>query len=226
MSRIPHTHTHTHTELWNFRCVLSCMAGRIGDSIWRRARSPSGAEYAISATSMWSSVRLRLWPHVPVATWWKRGLRGGAHEARPGRVSQRLVRIISLAASCALAGPGCTQVNSGADAVSARMDAKWVSAIVGMKVETAAGALFGRVRDVVIDGYGGASFATISYGGVMGLGVKYTAVPWPTVAEMLDRDRLLVDRSSLENAPMLPSAKRNPQTRTGAARRRITGTET
>jgi hypothetical protein len=42
------------------------------------------------------------------------------------------------------------------------------------------------------------------------VGIKYRAVPWATVAEMLDRNRLLVDRSNLENAPMLPSAKPEP----------------
>jgi hypothetical protein len=138
----------------------------------------------------------------------------------------RLLRMTSLAAACALVGFGCTQVkqerdavavaatreavNSGADPVIARMDAKWVSAIVGMKVETPAGALLGRVQDVVIDGYGHASFAIVSYGGVMGLGTRYTAVPWAAVAEMLDRDRLLVARSNLENSPVLSSAKPEP----------------
>jgi sporulation protein YlmC with PRC-barrel domain len=136
----------------------------------------------------------------------------------------RLLTKSLLTAACALMGFGCTQVkpesdavaaaatrayvNSGADdAATPRMDAKWVSAIVGMKIVTPAGALLGRVQDVVVDGYGRASFAIVSYGGVMGAGTRYTAVPWATVAEMLDRDRLLVDRSNLENAPLLSSAK-------------------
>jgi hypothetical protein len=123
----------------------------------------------------------------------------------------RLLKIIPLAAACALVGFGCTPVkqqrdavaetgtaalvSSGSDAVTARMDAKWVSAIVGMKIETPAGALLGRVQ----------------YGGVMGLRSRYTAIPWATVAEMLDRDRLLVDRSNLENSPLLMSAKPQPE---------------
>jgi sporulation protein YlmC with PRC-barrel domain len=128
---------------------------------------------------------------------------------------------ILLTVACALMGSGCTQVKSESDAVAAaatraslnsgadgaRMDAKWVSAIVGMKVVTPAGALLGRVQDVVVDGYGHAGFAIVSYGGVMGAGTRYTAVPWATVAEMLERDRLLVDRSNLENAPLLLSSK-------------------
>jgi sporulation protein YlmC with PRC-barrel domain len=138
----------------------------------------------------------------------------------------RPMTIIPLIAACALTGFGCAQVkaepaavaaaatrgavNNGADAATARMDAKWVSAIVGMKIETPAGARLGRVQDVVIDGYGRASFAIVSYGGVMGAGTRYTAVPWAAVAEMLDGDRLLVDRSNLENSPLLLSAKTEP----------------
>jgi hypothetical protein len=138
----------------------------------------------------------------------------------------RPIAITLLTAACALTGFGCAQVkpepaavaaaatrgavNNGADAATARMDAKWVSAIVDMRIETPAGARLGRVRDVVIDGYGRASFAIVAYGGVMGAGTRYTAIPWAAVAEMLDRDRLLVDRSNLENSPLLLSAKPEP----------------
>jgi len=139
----------------------------------------------------------------------------------------RLLKIIPLAAACALVGFGCTQVKqqrdpvavagtaraavySGADAVTARMDAKWVSAIVGMKIQTPSGALLGRVQDVVMDGYGRPGFAIVSYGGVMGFGSRYAAIPWASIAEMLDRDRLLVDRSNLENSPSLLSATPQP----------------
>jgi sporulation protein YlmC with PRC-barrel domain len=93
------------------------------------------------------------------------------------------------------------------DATAPRMDAKWVSAIVGMKVETPAGARLGAVRDVVVDGYGQPSYAIVAYGGILGLGSKYTAVPWLTVAEMLQSDRLRVDQAQLENAPVLRDAK-------------------
>ena len=136
----------------------------------------------------------------------------------------RLLRMAPVVAVCVLVSVGCTHVkqerdvvaaaatrgavDGGVDAVTARMDAKWVSAIVGMKIETPAGALLGRVQDVIVDGYGRPGFAIVSYGGVMGIGTKYTAVPWSTVAEMLDRDKLLVERSNLEGAPVLSSATR------------------
>jgi sporulation protein YlmC with PRC-barrel domain len=95
----------------------------------------------------------------------------------------------------------------GSDASATALNAKSVSAILGMKVETPAGASLGRVRDVVVDGYGRATYAIVSYGGMMGLGNNYTAVPWTTVTEMLHSDRLLVDQAQLENAPMLSGAK-------------------
>jgi sporulation protein YlmC with PRC-barrel domain len=93
------------------------------------------------------------------------------------------------------------------DKTAARLDAKWVSAVVGMKIVTLAGASLGKVNDVIVDGYGQATFALASYGGVFGVGTKYTALPWAVVAELLDRDRLVVRRASLENAPQLLKAK-------------------
>jgi len=76
-----------------------------------------------------------------------------------------------------------------------------------MRVETSTGARLGTVKDVIVDGYGRQSYAIIAYAGMMGLGNKYTAVPWLNVADMLQRDRLIMDQLQLENAPVLPSAK-------------------
>jgi hypothetical protein len=91
--------------------------------------------------------------------------------------------------------------------VAARLDARWSSAIVGMPVESSGGATLGRVQEVIVDGYGRPAFAILSYGGIVaGLGAKYAAVPWETVAEMLDRDKLVVSQSVLENAPALAGA--------------------
>jgi hypothetical protein len=76
-----------------------------------------------------------------------------------------------------------------------------------MPVESVAGAKLGRVQDVIVDGYGRPAFAILSYGAVVaGLGAKYVAVPWETVADMLDRDRLVVDLQVIQSAPTLASA--------------------
>jgi sporulation protein YlmC with PRC-barrel domain len=111
-----------------------------------------------------------------------------------------------LSVACAQPPPQPPETTSRTD-LTASLSERWVSALIRMNVETPAGARLGTVRDVVVDGYGRATYAIISYGGVMGLGDKYTAVPWATVAEMLRSDRLLVDRSQLENAPVLSGAK-------------------
>jgi len=103
--------------------------------------------------------------------------------------------------------PSAASNTDSRDKNGARMDAKWVSAVIGMKVVTPAGAALGKVHDVVMDGYGRATFALVSYGGMFGVGAKYTAVPWAVVAEMLDRDRLVVEQASLEHAPRLLGAK-------------------
>lgn len=99
------------------------------------------------------------------------------------------------------------RVPRGSDGAAGSLDAKWVSALVGMKVETPSGARLGTVKDVIVDAYGRQTYAIIAYAGMMGLGKKYTAVPWVTVGEMLQRDRLLMDQAQLENAPLLSSAK-------------------
>jgi hypothetical protein len=63
------------------------------------------------------------------------------------------------------------------------------------------------VQEVVVDGYSRPSFAIVRYGGlVAGLGAKYAAIPWQTVAEMLDRDKLVVNQPLLEKAPTLSGA--------------------
>jgi sporulation protein YlmC with PRC-barrel domain len=125
--------------------------------------------------------------------------------------------------ACALLILACAQAHSQSPAMpvpvsaaaaddsrertGARLDAKWVSAVIGMRVVTPAGAALGKVNDVIVDGYGRATFALVSYGGAFGVGRKYAAIPWAAVAEMLDRDRLVVERTNLENAPRLLRSK-------------------
>lgn len=130
-------------------------------------------------------------------------------------------RLFALAALCAAIGAGCAQVPRQHESVAtsasqsamrdnrlppAKLDAVWSSAVVGMAVQSASGSTLGRVQNVIVDGYGRPRFAILSYGGMAGLGLKYTAVPWTKVAEMLDRDKLVTDQSSLERAPVLANA--------------------
>lgn len=112
---------------------------------------------------------------------------------------------VKLLAVMTLAGvlcAGCAHVKPDSAAVSAA-----APAIRGMKVETPDGAVLGRIQDIIVDGYGRARFAIVSYGGSMGFGARYTAIPWATVAAALDRNRLVLSRSDLQSAPLLLHAK-------------------
>jgi sporulation protein YlmC with PRC-barrel domain len=124
----------------------------------------------------------------------------------------RVIRILSLLALCAAGSVGCAHSSRAPEPVAsvaqepARFGDKWLSAVIGMTVVTSSGTTLGRVQDVIVDGYGRQDFAIVRYGGMAGVGARYTAVPWATVAEMLDRDRLVIDRMALEGAPQLENA--------------------
>ena len=133
------------------------------------------------------------------------------------------VLVLPLALFCMALSAGCAQLPSTREPVAsvapplpsehengvgaARLDARWSSAILGMPVKSSSGATLGRVQEVVVDGYGRPAFAIVRHGGVVaGLGSKYAAIPWPAVAEMLDRDKLVVSEPILQKAPALSGA--------------------
>ncbi len=140
----------------------------------------------------------------------------------------RIARAAILATLCVTGAVSCAQpirehqttavtspqVMPALDSVPprARLDDRWSSALIGMPVANTNGETLGRVYEVIVDGYGHPGFAIVRYGArVPGLNAKYTAIPWKTVADILDRDRLSVDRVTLENAPALA----NPGARDG-----------
>jgi sporulation protein YlmC with PRC-barrel domain len=90
---------------------------------------------------------------------------------------------------------------------TAGTSAQLTSKFTGMKVQTPAGESIGVVKNVLFDSNGGASYAVISYGGKMGSSIKHTAVPWATVGSMVKGDKLMMDRSQLEKAPLISSDK-------------------
>jgi hypothetical protein len=92
-----------------------------------------------------------------------------------------------------------TRVASSAD--------KHAPAIVGTKVEMAGGENIGEVKEVLRDQKGEATYAIVSYGGIMGFGTKLTAVPWATVTAHMQDDRIVMARSHLESAPVLARGK-------------------
>jgi sporulation protein YlmC with PRC-barrel domain len=79
--------------------------------------------------------------------------------------------------------------------------------LVGMKVQTASGDSLGQIKDVVIDKSGQASYAVIAYGATLGVAAKRTAVPWAAVSPMIQGDKLVMDQSQLEQAPVLSNSQ-------------------
>ena len=119
----------------------------------------------------------------------------------------KLLVTFIIVAAFALASAASAQVLRPEIRTHGDLNAKWVSAIVGMKVVSPTGTHLGTVKDVVVDGYGRATYAIISYGGMMGLGNRYTAVPWASVAEMLRATGCWWIRRSSNMAPILPDGQ-------------------
>jgi sporulation protein YlmC with PRC-barrel domain len=79
------------------------------------------------------------------------------------------------------------------------------SKLVGADVENAQGENLGDIKDIVIDPVTGrVAYAVLSFGGFMGLGDKYFAIPWaaftPKAGEK-EQFVLNVDKERLKNAP-------------------------
>lgn len=80
--------------------------------------------------------------------------------------------------------------------------------LVGMKVQTASGNSLGQIKDVVIDKSGQTSYAVIAYGATRKGAAKQTAVPWAAVSPMIQGDKIVMDQSQLERAPVLSSSRK------------------
>lgn len=129
---------------------------------------------------------------------------------------------LSLAGSAIAAGykesAGSTSAGSTASGSSATMqqnapqradERAWerqhrASKIIGTDVHDLQGKKVGEVRDVVIDPQqGNIEYAVVSFGGVMGVGSKYFAVPWKSLQATSDASRYMlnVDKDALKAAP-------------------------
>lgn len=78
------------------------------------------------------------------------------------------------------------------------------SKIIGTDVHDMKGEKIGSVRDIVIDPRtGNINYAVVSFGGMMGVGGKYFAVPWKSMHPTEDAKNyaLNVDREALKIAP-------------------------
>lgn len=82
------------------------------------------------------------------------------------------------------------------------------SKLIGANVENPQGENLGEIKDVVIDQNGRVAYAVLAFGGFLGVGEKYHAVPWAALTpepgqKPGERDRyiLKIDQERLKNAP-------------------------
>jgi hypothetical protein len=76
--------------------------------------------------------------------------------------------------------------------------------VIGSKVVNAQNEDLGKIEDLVLDaGAGRIAYAVLSFGGFLGMGEKYFAIPWNAFRFNLKENRavLNVDKKLLENAP-------------------------
>ncbi|CDZ79241.1 PRC-barrel domain protein [Legionella massiliensis] len=78
------------------------------------------------------------------------------------------------------------------------------SEITGTKVKNAAGENLGEINEVVVNKSSGkVSYLVLDFGGVLGFGNKFFAIPWNLFAyELNDGSYILnIDKERLKNAP-------------------------
>src|ERR1700749_4200527 len=76
--------------------------------------------------------------------------------------------------------------------------------VIGSKGVNQQNEALGKIEDIVIDADAGRiAYAVLSFGGFLGLGDKYFAIPWEALRFSLTDKRALlnVDKKLLENAP-------------------------
>ena len=78
------------------------------------------------------------------------------------------------------------------------------SELIGMKVEGTDGKNLGKIRDLVIDPEGGEiEYAVLDFGGFLGIGDKYFAVPWDALTKTENGKKIDLDttKRDLKKAP-------------------------
>ena len=78
------------------------------------------------------------------------------------------------------------------------------SDVIGDRVRNMDGEDVGKIEDLVIDPEEGRiAYAVLSFGGVLGMGDKYFAIPWHSLRPGSDEKEFMVDidKDRLKNAP-------------------------
>jgi hypothetical protein len=144
------------------------------------------------------------------------------------RASLSLVAAIALGSAAYAQVEGSVPSQSGAKRPAAESDgvrSRDVSGqmLIGAKVRMPGGEDLGQVSAVVGDQRGYARYAIVSHGGIMGFGVKRTALPWAVVESVLHDGKLIMDPSQLESAPVLSDDDTTPTISNGSWSREADG---
>lgn len=77
------------------------------------------------------------------------------------------------------------------------------SELIGMKVQGSDGKNLGKIRDLVIDRDGDVEYAVLDFGGFLGVGDKYFAVPWDALQRTENGKKIALDttKRDLKKAP-------------------------
>ena len=77
------------------------------------------------------------------------------------------------------------------------------SELIGMKVQGSDGKNVGKIRDLVIGPDGDVRYAVLDFGGFLGIGDKYFAVPWDALQRTKDGKKIALDttKRDLKKAP-------------------------
>jgi sporulation protein YlmC with PRC-barrel domain len=77
------------------------------------------------------------------------------------------------------------------------------SELIGMKVQGSDGKNMGKIRDLVIGPDGDVRYAVLDFGGFLGIGDKYFAVPWDVLQRTKDGKKIALDmtKRDLKKAP-------------------------
>jgi sporulation protein YlmC with PRC-barrel domain len=109
---------------------------------------------------------------------------------------------IGIFASVAMVLPS---IGSFAQAEDGLGDASKVTRLIGKQVKNLEGKDLGEIKDLVLDWRGGGfvEYAVLSFGGFLGLGDKYFAVPWEVLQLSGDKKHFVlnVKEEHLKNAP-------------------------
>ena len=79
------------------------------------------------------------------------------------------------------------------------------SELIGMKVQGSDGKNLGKIRDLVVGPDGDVRYAVLDFGGFLGIGDKYFAVPWDVLQRTTNGKKIALDmtKRDLKKSPRL-----------------------